>query len=71
VRDALAAAAVLVMGEGSEQTPLALIKDLPFIAFQDRDPSPEELAAAAIALEDDLYAPLLTRAPWQRGGKAS
>jgi F420-0:gamma-glutamyl ligase len=71
VRDALAAAAVLVMGEGNEQTPLALIDDLPFVTFQDRDPSAEELTAAAIPLEDDLYAPLLTRVPWQRGGNVS
>jgi putative folate metabolism gamma-glutamate ligase len=71
VRDALAAAAVLVMGEGRKQTPLAVIDDLPFVTFQERDPTPEELAAGAISLEDDLYAPLLTRAPWRRGGKAS
>jgi dihydrofolate synthase / folylpolyglutamate synthase len=71
VRDGLAAAAVLVMGEGTEQTPLALIDDVPFVTFQERDPTPEEPEAAAIALEDDLYAPLLERAPWQRGGKAS
>lgn len=67
VADALAAAAVLVMGEGAEQTPLARIADAPFVTFQDRDPTPEELAALAIALEDDLYAPLLTSVAWQRG----
>lgn len=70
VADALAAAAVLVMGEGAEQTPLAHIVSAPFVAFQDHDPTPEELAALAITPEDDLYAPLLTSVAWQRG-KAS
>ncbi|GIV79218.1 coenzyme F420-0:L-glutamate ligase [Litorilinea aerophila] len=67
VADALAAAAVLVMGEGDEQTPLARIRDLPFVTFQERDPTPEELAALTIDPADDLYAPLLTAVPWQRG----
>jgi len=67
VADALAAAAVLVMGEGAEQTPLARITSAPYVEFQDHDPTPEELAALAIAPEDDLYAPLLTSVPWQRG----
>lgn len=68
IADALAAAAVLVMGEGSEQTPLALISDLPFVTFQARDPSDEELADLAVSLEDDLYAPLLAAVDWERGG---
>lgn len=67
VADALAAAAVLVMGEGNEQTPLARISDLPFVTFQPRDPSAEELASLAVSLDDDLYAPLLATVPWQRG----
>ncbi|HXF60725.1 MAG TPA: coenzyme F420-0:L-glutamate ligase [Caldilineaceae bacterium] len=71
VRDALAAAAVLVMGEGREQTPLALLEELPFVAFQDRDPTPDELAALQIAPDDDLYAPLLKSVAWQRGGQGA
>lgn len=65
VMDALAMAAVLVMGEGSEQTPLAVIDDVPFVQFQARDPSADELAQLRVAPEDDLYAPLLERVPWQ------
>ena len=34
VVNALASAAVLVMGEGAEQTPLAVISDVPFVEFQ-------------------------------------
>ncbi len=67
VMDALAAAAVVVMGEGQEQTPLAVISDLGFVEFQPRDPSADELQALHIDLADDLYAPLLLSAGWQRG----
>jgi putative folate metabolism gamma-glutamate ligase len=70
VADALAATAVLVMGESSEQTPLAVLDELPaLVHFQDRDPTPEELQARWIGLEDDLYAPLLLKADWQKGGQ--
>jgi putative folate metabolism gamma-glutamate ligase len=68
VADALAAAAVLVMGEADEQTPLAVIDDLPFVRFQDRDPTPEELQQRWIDLQDDLYAPLLQSVEWLKGG---
>ena len=67
VADALAAAAVLVMGEGAEQTPLAHITAAPFVQFQEHDPTPEDLAALVTALEDDLYAPLLKGVEWERG----
>jgi len=69
VADALAAAAVLAMGEGAEQTPLALIHDVSFVSFQARDPTEEELDGLRIERADDLYAPLLTGAPWRRGGR--
>ena len=66
----LAAASVTVMGEAAEQTPLAVIRDVPFVVFQDRVPTQEELDDLVIHPEDDLYAPLLQAAPWQRGGDA-
>jgi len=65
----LAAAAVTLMGEGDEQTPLAIISDLPAIDFQRRDPTEEELATLRIGLEEDLYAPLLQSVPWLRGNR--
>ena len=68
VANALAVAAVLIMGEGSESTPMALISDLPFVQFQSRNPSKKELAALRIDPADDLYAPLLTSVAWQKGG---
>jgi len=64
IMDGLAASAVLVMGEGSEQTPMALIQDLPSIQFQSRNPTQDELDELQIAMEDDLYAPLLTSVDW-------
>lgn len=67
VRDGLAAASVLVMGESVEQTPFAIIDDVPFVQFQDRDPTPSELQALSISLENDIYGPILRRAPWKRG----
>jgi putative folate metabolism gamma-glutamate ligase len=67
VVDALATAAVLVMGEGSEQTPLAVVGELPFVTWQDRDPSPAEVQQLRIAVEDDLYGPLLTSVQWHPG----
>jgi putative folate metabolism gamma-glutamate ligase len=68
VLDGLAAAAVLTMGEGAEQTPLALIRDVPFVSFQERPPNEEEHDEMRIAVEDDLYAPLLQAVEWQAGG---
>lgn len=67
VLDGLAAAAVLVMGEGSEQTPIAQINDIPFIEWQEENPTKEEIASLRISLEEDVYAAMLTAAPWKKG----
>jgi dihydrofolate synthase / folylpolyglutamate synthase len=69
VAGGLAAAAVVQMGEGAEQTPIAILTDLPFVHFQDRDPTAEELASVIISLDEDLFAPFLTSVPWQRGSR--
>lgn len=69
VIDSLSTAATLVMGEGAEQTPMAVIEDLPFVEFKDEDPSEEELQELKISKEEDIYAPLLTNAPWKKGEK--
>lgn len=66
VADALAASAVLEMGEGSEQTPIAVINDIPFVQFQDRDPTPEEIKNLRITLDDDIYAPILKAVKWKK-----
>lgn len=67
VVDGLAQSAVLVMGEGNEQTPLAVIKDVPFIKFKDKRPTKEEIEEMKIKIEDDIYSALLTSVKWERG----
>ncbi len=69
VIDSLSSAAVLVMGEGSEQTPLAVVTDLPFVEFQERNPNEEELNALRIEIKDDVYASMLSAVPWKKGKK--
>jgi dihydrofolate synthase / folylpolyglutamate synthase len=69
VLDGLAAAAAVVMGEGSEQTPISIIEDIPFVQFDDKDPSTEEIEALKIKPEDDLYAQFFESINWQKGEK--
>ncbi|OGG24639.1 hypothetical protein A3A79_05685 [Candidatus Gottesmanbacteria bacterium RIFCSPLOWO2_01_FULL_43_11b] len=64
--DGLAAAAGVVMGEGNEQTPLAIIKNAP-VHFLEK-PS---LPSVHIDLKDDMYAPLINSAKWKRGGSTA
>ncbi|OHA62255.1 MAG: hypothetical protein A3E07_00115 [Candidatus Wildermuthbacteria bacterium RIFCSPHIGHO2_12_FULL_45_9] len=72
VMDSLGNAAVLVIGEGAEQTPLAVIEDAPFVEFQDRNPLEDEVKQVKITMmEDDLYRTLLTCVKWQKGGSGS
>lgn len=68
IAEGLAAAAVLNMGEVAEQTPLCLAEAVPQIEFQDHPPTPEEIKSLHISIEDDVYAPILTAAPWKKGG---
>lgn len=67
IADSLASAAVLAMGEGDEQTPLAVITDLPNIEFVHRNPTEDELRSLQISKEADLYTPLLTGVVWKKG----
>lgn len=71
ISSGLAAAAVLTMGEGIEQTPLALITNVGFVEFQQRDPSESELSVLRIPLEEDLFGPFLNNASidWQPGNR--
>src|SRR3990167_4154529 len=56
----------LVMGEGNEQQPLVVIENTPFVKFQERNPTSKELRDLRIAIKDDLYAPILTKADWKK-----
>ena len=58
----------MVMGEGVEQTPIVVMEDLKFVEFQDRNPTKKELDDFYIRINsDDLFAPFLQNAPWQKG----
>lgn len=68
ISSGLAAAAVVCMGEGAEQTPLAVVSELDFVSFQQRNPTSKELNEVYVSLRDDLFAPFLTSVSWQKGG---
>ncbi|HVF69423.1 MAG TPA: coenzyme F420-0:L-glutamate ligase [Xanthomonadales bacterium] len=68
VIEALAASAALVMGEIREQSPLAVLTDLPFVKFQNHVPTKEELHSVIWPIEKDMYGKLLTAVKWKRGG---
>ena len=65
----LAATAVLAMGEGTEQTPVVVIEKVPFVKFQEHNPSQSELDEFYIPIEEDLFAPFLQNADWHKGGR--
>lgn len=67
ILDGLSAAAVVAMGEGNEQTPLAVISDAGFVRFQGRPPTEKEIQALQISLQEDIYAPLIDSHKWQKG----
>ena len=70
VADALGAAAVLAMGEGAEQTPLALIRGAPGLRFVARPGrSAERFSGLEVPPEEDLYWPFLRGVPWCPGGQ--
>lgn len=60
----LAAAAVVVMGEGTEQTPICIIDSVPFVEFCEDNPSKSELEEYFSSLEDDLFGPMINKLPW-------
>lgn len=68
VAEALGVAATFEMGEVAEQTPFVLVSNLKNVQFTNEVPSVKELADNKISLEDDLYAPLLTKVDWKKGG---
>jgi F420-0:gamma-glutamyl ligase len=65
--DSLATSARVTMGEGSEQTPMAIISDIPFVKFQDRNPTKKELKELEITVDIDIYGPFLKNAQWKKG----
>lgn len=66
--DGYATAAMIEMGEGNEQCPLALIDDAPKIEFIDRPPNKEEQRLLSINKKEDLFYPLLSGIKPTEGG---
>lgn len=69
ILDGLAASAVFVMGESNEQTPIAVIEEIPHVVFQDRNPTQQELEMLKISMEEDIFAGILNKADWRKGKK--
>src|SRR3990172_12050229 len=65
VMDSLATSAVIEMGEGNEQKPLAVISEVDFVDFQKRNPTKKELDFLKLNIKTDFYAPILTKANWE------
>jgi len=70
IADALAAAAVLVMGEGNEQTPLAIIRGAPHIQ-ELRTKNLKRTTkhnSLIVPFNEDVYKPFLKSVYWKKGG---
>lgn len=67
IPDSLAAAAVVVMGEGAEQTPMALITELDFVRFSNDLAINSGEMTLKVPLEEDIYNTFFTSAEWIRG----
>lgn len=67
--DGLSSAAVMTMGEGSEQTPIAIIEDLPFVKFTNNNPTQKEIKSCFISQKNDIYGVLFKNIKWKKGGR--
>lgn len=66
VADSLAAAAVFVMGEANEGTPLVRVRNAPYL----REPQisrKKKFNSFQFSIEEDIFAPFLKNAPWKKG----
>lgn len=69
--DSLASAAVLEMGEGSEQKPITIISKISDIEFINKDYRPKSKDESfEISLDEDMFAPFLKAVHWKKGGKS-
>ncbi|OGZ70773.1 MAG: hypothetical protein A3F47_00040 [Candidatus Staskawiczbacteria bacterium RIFCSPHIGHO2_12_FULL_38_11] len=68
IADSVAVAAVLCMGEGSEQTPIAIAEDIDGVKFGQFNAASDPLI---IQKDKDIFAPLINSTKWKKGGKPS
>lgn len=67
--DSLATAAVLEMGEGLEQQPIAIISDISEIEFINKQFKPKTLDDTfEIPQKEDMFYPFLSSVKWKKGG---
>lgn len=71
VADGLASSAVLVMGEGKECTPIAVIEDCDFVQFSEDCSIDKKYSSFHVPVEEDIYRPFIEGVEWKEGGKAS
>lgn len=69
--DGIAQAAGIAVGEGNEQTPLCIIRDIPGIQFVARPPTAAEKKSVNYPREKDMFGPLLRAAKWEKWEKRS
>lgn len=67
VVDALAGAAVFVMGEAGESTPVVIIRGLKNI--EKEHPVKKELDRFPVRMEDDIFSTFLLSQKWKKGGR--
>lgn len=65
--DSIAASAVFEIGEGREQTPIAVVSDPPHLRFKSRPPTRTEIKEMTISIDEDIYSGLLTSVKWKKG----
>lgn len=66
IPDALATAAVFVMGEANEGTPIVRIQNAPYVQ-EAGTVRKEKNSSYQFPLEEDIFAPFLTRVQWKKG----
>ncbi|OGZ69655.1 MAG: hypothetical protein A3D35_00305 [Candidatus Staskawiczbacteria bacterium RIFCSPHIGHO2_02_FULL_34_9] len=70
IADGLAAASVVLMGEGAESTPICIIKDIPWVKFTSKPMKYKKpFSSFIIKTKEDLYYPLFKSMPWEKGKK--
>ncbi|MEK6808251.1 MAG: coenzyme F420-0:L-glutamate ligase [Nanoarchaeota archaeon] len=69
IPDSLATAAVLEMGEGAEQQPIAIITEVSQIEFINKEYKPKSSNDSfEIPEKEDMFYPFLSSVKWQMGG---
>ncbi len=66
IPDSIAAAAVFVMGEANEQTPIVRLRGVPYVGRRQVGHK-AEFNSYKFEMSEDIFAPFLTKAKWKKG----